>query len=119
MLQFVDQPRVIKILRSTTSDAGKNTRLLIGTIDKIKAVKNLAKSVKPTAEESAAIESALEVLRRSRSIRRQCYALDFPEIAREVMEYFEGSASRTERDLIAVAVLEAARKVRKFDKAAA
>jgi len=33
-----------------------------------------------------------------------------------VMEYFEGGASRTERELIAIAVLEAARKVRKFEK---
>ena len=116
MLLFVDQPRVIKILRNSSDASGKTSRTRIGAINKVTMAKNLGKSVRLSREETDEIENTLEVLKRAKSIKRQSYALEFPEIAREVMEYFEGGASRTERELIAIAVLEAARKVRKFEK---
>jgi hypothetical protein len=116
MLLFVDQPRAIKILRTASDSSGKSSRTRIGAINKVTLTKTLGKTIRLSREETDAIENTLEVLKRSKSIKRQAYALEFAEICREVMEYFEGGASRTERELIAVAVLEAARKIRKFEK---
>lgn len=119
MLLFMDQQRMIKVVRAASDASGKMSRTRVGTINKVTLAKNLGKKIKLSQEESQEIDNTLDVLRRARVVKRQAYALEFPEIIREVLEYCENGASRTERELITTAVLEATRRVRKMGKAAA
>ncbi|MBL6749548.1 MAG: hypothetical protein ISP90_03465 [Nevskia sp.] len=118
MMFFVDQPNIIKIIRVTPDANGKNTRTRVGTFFKNTLERKLEEKVKFTKAELEEIDNAIETFNRSKQVRRQHYALSFPEIVREVMAYFETDANETEKELIAMAVTEALRKIRKLDRQA-
>jgi hypothetical protein len=119
MLLFLDQQGKVKILRSTPDKSGKSRRTRVGTISKTSLTRNLARSAQLSQQEEVEVQSALEVMRRAQAVRRHAYALEFPQIAREVMDYFENGATRMERELISSAVLEAMRRMRRTGKVAA
>jgi hypothetical protein len=116
VLFFVDQPNIIKIIRVTADDTGKNSRVRVGTFFKNTMEKKLDEKVSFSNAELEEIDKGFDAYIRSKDARRQFYALSFPEIAREVMEYFESSATETERELITMAITEAVRKIRKIDR---
>ena len=116
MLFFIDQPRIVKIIRVTKDDKGKAARSRVGTFFKTSQETKLDDGAHFTKDEHGEIDKALNVFRQAREVRSQYFALNFPEISREVMEYFESGASETERELITVAITEALRKIRKLDR---
>jgi hypothetical protein len=69
-----------------------------------------------TPEELQEVEECLELYRRAASGRAEYHALNFPEISREVMDRFETDASPAERKLVMGALLEAVRRMRKFER---
>jgi hypothetical protein len=117
MLFFVDQPRIVKIIRVAKDDKGKPTRSRVGTFFKTSHEVKLSEDAHLTNDEAGEVNKAIDVFKRARDVRSQYFALNFPEISREVMEYFEAGASETERELITVAITEALRKIRKLDQA--
>jgi hypothetical protein len=113
MLLFVDQPKHIRVLRTTPDASGQLKRERLGLIPK--------QTLEPTPELSAAIQAdekeeldkAVEMYRRSQEVQRQAAALNFPETMRVVTEYLQSGASDSERKIIVAALMEAVRLIRK------
>jgi hypothetical protein len=116
MLKFVDQPTQVRVMRVTADAAGKNSRENIGTIFKATLEKKTDEKRKPSKGELEEIDKVVETLQRSKMLRTQAHALNFPEIMREVMEYYEDSANATERALITESVKQALQKIRKIER---
>jgi len=116
MLLFLSQAQTLRIVRAAKNGAGKTERTRVGQISKSTLVKTLNKGVSLSPDETRQLDGVIDVMKRGAEARRQSYALDFPEITRQTMEYFE-TATAPEREMIASAVAEAMRKIRKFEKA--
>jgi hypothetical protein len=115
MLFLVDQPKQIRVERMETND-GVTTRVRLGRVWKkdLELDDELTASLSP--EELEEVEAFLSRLRQAESVRLRHQALTFPMVAREVMEYFENTADVIDRRLIAMAIMQSVRQLRKLEQ---
>ena len=115
MLTFIDQPKHIRLVR-THDEGGVTSRAPIGRL--VKGHLELSEDLRAllTPEKVSEVEMVIGSLKRAESVNRENYALSFPVIAREVMDRFEDGASESERLLITGALMEAVRRMRKFQR---
>ncbi len=115
MLIFVDQDKHVRVVR-TQSEDGVSTRAPIGRIQKNRL--EIADDLQAllTSEEIGEVEGVIDVYKQAAAAKAEYYSLNFPAIAREVMDRFEESASDAERRLIMGALMEAVRRMRKFER---
>ncbi len=115
MLIFVDQDKHIRIVRTQAED-GVTSRAPIGRVMKnnLEISDDLRALLSP--EEVGDVEHMVGAYKRAAAVKAEYYALNFPEIAREVMDRFEDGASDAERQLVMSALMEAVRRMRKFER---
>ena len=115
MLIFVDQDKHVRIVRTQT-EGGVSTRAPIGRVQKNRLELSDDLRALLTPEEVSEVENTIELYKRATSEKAEYYSLNFPTISREVMDRFETEASDAERKLIMGALLEAVRRMRKFER---
>jgi hypothetical protein len=115
MLVFVDQDKHVRIVRAEMAD-GVSSRAPLGRIMKNRL--EIAEDLRAllSDEETESVAQMIDVYKNAAAARAEYYSLSFPEIAREVMDRFEQSASDAERQLISGALMEAVRRMRKFER---
>ena len=113
MLVFVDEPKNIKIVR-TSPEAG--TRTPLGKINK--SAEEIPTDLREKLEvgELSEIEEMLALLRRSTNAKTQVEVSEFPGVCRRMYEYYESAADPIERRWILGAVLEILRRVRRLER---
>ena len=116
MLLFIDQPKHIRVLRASPDASGAVKRERLGLVLKasLEASPELTAALAPGEEEE--MVEAIEMYRRSATLKRQSAALTFPETMREVTEYLREGASEGEKKIIVGALMEAVRLIRKAAK---
>jgi|SRR5262245_57789057 hypothetical protein len=116
MLLFIDQPKHIRVLRSTADASGAMKRERLGLIAKgtLEATPELEGAVLP--EEREELAKAIEIYRHSQEIQKQAIALNFPETMRIVVDYLQNGATESEKKLIVSALMEGVRLIRKAAK---
>jgi hypothetical protein len=112
MLLFVDQEKVIKVIRLIPNETGSHVREQIGVIPKNTLNPN-EELTRLGADETAELEASIAIYKRARDVRLQAAALSFPETVRQVIEYLRGGASDSEKKLIVSALLEGVRQIRR------
>jgi hypothetical protein len=115
MLIYVDAAKFIKIYRSNESSEGSR-RIRLGSIAKRTYEFRADENAAVTDAERAELETVVESYKAADAAKVRAHALAFPEIARQVAEYYAEHATEVEKRLISVAVLEMARAIRKADK---
>lgn len=115
MLIFVDQPKQIRIIRTAVED-GSASRAAVGRLMKnnLTISEDLKSALTPT--EAKEVQEVIETYQQAETARKQVSALQLPVTIREAMDYFEDSASECERRLIMSALMEALRRMRKFER---
>jgi hypothetical protein len=113
MLLFIDQPKHIRVLRSTADGSGAMKRERLGLIAKgtLEPTPELEGAVLP--EEKEELTGAIEMYRHSQEVQKQATALNFPETMRIVVEYLQNGASESEKKIIVSALMEGVRLIRK------
>jgi hypothetical protein len=116
MLLFIDQPKHIRVLRTTPDASGTLKRERLGLIAKqtLEPSEELVAAVQP--EEKGELETAIDMYRRSQEVQRQATALSFPETMRVVTDYIQNGATDSEKKIIVSALMEAVRLIRKAAK---
>ena len=116
MLLFIDQPKHIRVLRTTPDSSGVLKRDRLGLITKqtLEPTPELVAAVQP--DEKDEVDQAIEMYRRSQEAHKQATALNFPETMRIVTEYVQNGASESEKKIIVSALMEAVRLIRKAAK---
>jgi hypothetical protein len=67
-------------------------------------------------EELDQVDEAIDIYKRAENSKVEQYSLNFPVIVREVMDRFEQDASDSERQLVMGALMEAVRRLRRFQR---
>lgn len=116
MLLFIDQPKHIRVLRSTPDSSGAMKRERLGLIAKatLEATPELEGAVQP--EEKDELAKAIQMFRDAQSIQKRAAALHFPETVRIVVDYLQSEASEIEKRIIVSALMEGVRMIRKAAK---
>jgi hypothetical protein len=115
MLIYVDAPKFVKVFRGNPSGEGSR-RIRLGVIMKVSHDFREDLKTPATPDEKAEIAKAIEIMSGATEAQTRADVLRFPEIARQVAEYYATSASEFEKGLISTAALELTRAVRKADK---
>jgi hypothetical protein len=115
MLIFVDQEKHIRVVRTSTED-GVTSRSPIGRVmkNRLEVNDDLRAVLEP--DEFVEVEKVIEIYKRAQTLKVENYALNFPVIIREVMDRFEEEASQAERQVVMGALMEAVRRMRKFQR---
>ena len=116
MLLFIDQPKHIRVLRSTPDASGAMKRERLGLIAKssLEPTPELEGAVQ--ADEKAELAEAIEMYRDSQEMQKKATALNFPVTMRVVLEYLESGATDSEKKIIVSALMEGVRLIRKAAK---
>jgi hypothetical protein len=116
MLLFIDQPKHIRVLRSTPDASGTMKRERLGLIAKgtLEPTPDLATAVLP--EEKDELAQAIVMFRHSQAVQKQATALAFPETMRVVVDYLQDGANESEKKIIISALMEGVRLIRKAAK---
>lgn len=116
MLLFIDQPKHIRVLRTTPDSSGTMKRERLGLIPKqtLEPAPELLSAIQP--EEKEEVDKAIEMYRHSNEVQKQATALAFPETMRIVTDYVQNGASESEKKIIVSALMEAVRLIRKAAK---
>lgn len=116
MLLFIDQPKHIRVLRTSPDASGTVRRERLGLIAKqtLEATPELMGAIQPDEKEE--FDKTIEMYRRSQEIQKQAAALNFPETVRIVTDYLQDGASDHEKKIIVSALMEAVRLIRKVAK---
>lgn len=116
MLLFIDQPKHIRVLRSTPDASGAMKRERLGLIAKssLEPTPELEGAVQ--ADEKAELAQAIEMYRDSQEMQKKATALNFPVTMRVVVEYLESGATDSEKKIIVSALMEGVRLIRKAAK---
>ena len=116
MLLFIDQPKHIRVLRSTPDASGAMKRERLGLIAKgsLEPTPELEGAVQ--ADEKAELAQAIEMYRDSQEMQKKATALHFPVTMRVVVEYLESGATDSEKKIIVSALMEGVRLIRKAAK---
>lgn len=117
MLICVDGPKLIRVYRPNDAGrGGKRTRL--GMISKrdyeFKAEGNEAL----TPDESVEVEEIINSYKDAELAQIRAHGMLFPQVARQVVEYYATQASDVQKRMIAVAVQEMARAIKISDRGA-
>ena len=112
MLVYVDAAKFIKVYRS--GQGGRRHRL--GVIAKRNHEFRADANVDLTDEERAEMAKVVESYQAAEAAKVRANALAFPELAREIAEYYVEHATDLEKGLISVAVLEMMRAIRKAER---
>jgi hypothetical protein len=115
MLIFVDQDKHVRVVRAQAEGA-TSSRTPLGRIQKNRLELSDDLRALLTPEEIDEVEGVIEIYKRAAVTKAEYYSLNFPVISREVMDWFEGEASDSERKLVMGALLEAVRRMRKFER---
>ncbi len=116
MLLFSDRPKQIRVLRVSPQE-GTAAREVLGYLPKATLALSDELRTALDGDELIQVENVVEVCRKSEALRLEINALNFPAAAREAMDYFETSADETEQQLIASALVDAIRRLRKHERA--
>lgn len=113
---FIDQPKHIRVLRSTADASGAMKRERLGLISKgsLEATPELEGAVQ--ADEKEELVKAIGIFRESQEVQKKATALNFPETMRVVTEYLQNGATESEKKIIVSALMEGLRLVRKAAK---
>ena len=116
MLLFIDQPKHIRVLRSSADASGAMKRERLGLIAKgaLEPTAELVGAIQ--ADEKDELEKALEVYRECQVVQKKAAALNFPETMRVVTEYIQDGATESEKKIIVSALMEGLRLIRKAAK---
>jgi len=113
VLLFVDQEKLIRVLRVTEGEAGSRKREKLGVIPKNTLEPSEDLNRLPP-EEAAELKEAIATFRHAADVRRQAAALSFPVTVRQAIEYLKAGATESEKKLIVSALLEGVREIRKL-----
>lgn len=116
MLLFIDQPKHIRVLRTTPDAQGVMKRERLGLIPKqtLEPTPELLTALLP--EEKDEVTKTIDIYRHSQELQKQAMALSFPETMRVVTDYVQNGASESEKKIIVSALMEAVRLIRKAAK---
>jgi urease gamma subunit len=116
MLLFIDQPKHIRVLRSTADASGAMKRERLGLIAKgsLEPTPELEGAIQ--ADEKEEIAKAIEMYRECQEVQKKATALNFPETMRIVTEYLQNGANEGEKKIIVSALMEGLRLIRKAAK---
>ena len=115
MLIFLDQDKHVRIVRTQAED-GVTSRAPVGRVMKNRLEVTDDLRAQLSSEEVDSVEGVIDLYKAAAAAKAQSYALNFPEIARLVMDRFEEGASTAERQLIMSTLMEAVRRMRKFER---
>ncbi len=118
MLQFQDRPDRIRVVRVNHEDASLPPRSTVGVILKRDLAVPAKLAAAATPGELEEIEAVIAHYRRAAALEPEVRAASLPSLLREVMQYYHAVADGTERTLIAGAILDAARDIRRAERGA-
>ena len=118
MLRFVDQADVVRIVRIGAGADGKPVRTRVGALSKAHMVITPELRIAASEAELEEIEEVARHYAGLAELETQWLSAKLPAILRAVMQRYESGADPIERHLIAGAVSEAMRTIRRVDKAA-
>jgi hypothetical protein len=118
MLIFSDIAKFIRFFRVETDDEGKITRIPLGRVSKMTLEIDQPLADQLQGDERAEVERVVAGYREAEIQRKRSNALALPVILREAMEHLETEATETEKAFILGAVVEAVRRMRKFQREA-
>ena len=116
MLIFSDIAKFVRFFRVETDDEGKITRVPLGRVSKATLELEPPFTDQLQGDERAEVERIIDGYRESEMQRKRANALALPVILREAMEHLESDATETEKAFILGAVVEAVRRMRKFQR---
>ena len=112
MLEFVDKSRAVRIYRR---DSATSQRVPVATLIKSTLSLSTDSANNLSPQESEEIERVSQLYREVDSIQRRLWALQFPSIVREVMDFCEtDEASSQEKKLVYLALRLAWRQAQKM-----
>lgn len=116
MLLILDQEKNLKVFRTSSDKDGAVKRERIGSVPKntLEVAEELKAAI--SAEELEDLESNLDMFKVARDIKLKSKVYDFPSIAREVTEYVTSTGSEREQKMVATAILEALRVIRRAER---
>lgn len=116
MLLIVDQEKSLKVFRTSSDKDGTVKRERIGAVPKntLEIAEDLKTSV--STEELEDLEANLDLFKSARALKLKSKLYDFPAMAREVTEYVTSAGSEREQKMIATAILEALRIIRRTER---
>ena len=113
MLVFVDEPKNIKIVRTSPEEG---TRIPLGKVSKSSGEVPPDLREKLEGGELSEIDQVLKLMQRSTDARTQVEVGDFPAVCRRMYDYYASTADPIERRWILGAVLEILRRVRRLER---
>lgn len=114
MLIYIDTANYIRVYR-VDGDAEGRKRAPVGRIAKASYDFIAVPEAVLTGDEERDIRQIVEIHRTAKASSPRVEAMGFPELARRVTEYYTTGATEVERRLIATAVLQMVRSLRKVD----
>ena len=116
MLLILDQEKNLKVFRTSTDKDGSVKRERLGSVSKntLEVAEDLKSSI--SSEELEDLKSNLEMFKTARDLKLKSKVYDFPATAREVTEYVTSVGSEREQKMIATAILEALRVIRRAER---
>ena len=119
MLLFVDQPKSIKVLRLQEED-GSVKRVRVGGVQKGKLELNEELKHGLSSDEVSEVQTVIAHYGSASEAQLKLDVARFPEVVRNVVTYMMSSdSSEIERRLLATALTEGVRQLRKIEKGAA
>ena len=118
MLIYIDNPTYLRVYRSNAGPSGPK-RTLVGRILKASYQFVPHKDAElASPEEKADVHRVIQIWIDGHRTKLRAEALNFPEIARRVAEYYATTTDDVEMRLISAAVLQMSRALRKVDQGA-
>lgn len=119
MLLFVDQPKSIKVLR-LQEEGGAVKRVRLGGVQKGKLELGEELTAALSADEAGEVKSVIALYSASEDAQLKLDLARFPEIVRNVTNHMmAGKLDDIEHRLLATALTEAVRQLRKKERGAA
>jgi hypothetical protein len=112
MLSYTDSPLFLRVYRE---DPQSRRRTRVAVVVKSTSEVRLDARAKATGAERSEIDEVIAKYRSAREVQARADVLRFPEVARAVSDYYASCSDALERKLIAGAVIEALRSIRKAD----
>lgn len=117
MITCVDRDKKIIVFRAITDETGAPARQRMGAV--LKKDFELEPELDAlTSEEHAELAAMLATYKEAALLKSRAAALTFPETVPDIVRYYEERASDDERKLIATALSEGLRAVRRLNREA-
>lgn len=112
MIDFIEREKFYFIVRL---DAGEGRPTRLGRLSKEDWVVASGVKAQLSAEELAELEAFVGLQKQGDELERRLSVIRFPTMLRQVAEYYANGASSLEQKLIAKALRDATRRVRRAD----